>query len=179
MLCTAGKFLRADRRSRQGEVTSILCILGLVVNLISYAFYTIVVQSSYIFYNVDDCGPIMIFVVYVLQIIISRAICYATIYIVLLNRCDGLRKRKQLFTPRGFFFFWQENIDRRVQEEKNQMLAAKLEKEKDSPSTKIRARRSMVPKDEEVCIVDLVLQDIKKGSFNLKSVKSMQDEKYI
>lgn len=66
-----------------------------------------------------------------------------------------------------------------MQEEKNQMLATKLEKEKDNPSIKMRARRSMAPKDEEVCIVDLVLQDIKKGSFNLKRVKCLQDEKYI
>jgi hypothetical protein len=59
------------------------------------------------------------------------------------------------------------------------MLATKLEKEKVNPSIKVQARRSMVPKDEEVCIVDLVLQDIKRGSFNLKRVKCLEDEKYI
>jgi len=53
-----------------------------------------------------------------------------------------------------------------------------MEKEKDVPNVKRRARGSMVPKDEEVCIVDLVLRDIRRGSFNLRSVKS-EGEKHI
>lgn len=75
--------------------------------------------------------------------------------------------------------FAQENVNRRIQEEKNQMLAKKLEKEKDSPDTKRRVRKvPAASKDDDVCIVDLVLQDIKRGSFNLRSVKS-QNEKHI
>lgn len=106
MLCTAGKFLRADRRSRQGEVTSILCILGLVVNLISYAFYTIVVQSSYIFYNVDDSGHIMIFVVYINTAdnnIKSYMLRY-DIYCII-KSLWRFKKEKTIIYPSGFFFF--------------------------------------------------------------------------
>jgi len=76
------------------------------------------------------------------------------------------------------FIFQQENNNRRIQEEKNIILAAKLENEKDVPNVKRRARGSIVPKNEEVYIVDLVLQDIKKGSFNLRSIKS-EGEKHI
>lgn len=69
-----------------------------------------------------------------------------------------------------------------MQEEKNKLLALKLEKEKDGPTSgyiKKRTRRAPTTcKDEEVCIVDLVLQDIRRGSFKLKSVKS-QEEKRI
>jgi len=78
----------------------------------------------------------------------------------------------------NFFCLLQENTNRRIQEEKNKILAAKLEKEKDVPNVKRRARGSMVPKDEEVSIVDLVLRDIRRGSFNLRSVKS-EGEKHI
>ncbi|XP_060869000.1 inverted formin-2-like isoform X2 [Metopolophium dirhodum] len=92
-------------------------------------------------------------------------------------------KIEECFALLGNFFeridsVAKENTNRRIQEEKNKILAAKLEKEKDVPNVKRRARGSMVPKDEEVCIVDLVLRDIRRGSFNLRSVKS-EGEKHI
>jgi len=77
-----------------------------------------------------------------------------------------------------FFCFLQENTSRRIQEENNKILASKLDMEKDVPNVKKRARGSRVPKDEEVCIVELVLRDIRRGSFNLKSIKS-EGEKHL
>ncbi|XP_060839430.1 inverted formin-2-like isoform X3 [Rhopalosiphum padi] len=92
-------------------------------------------------------------------------------------------KIEECFALLGNFFeridvVAKENINRRIQEEKNKTLAAELEKEKDVPNMKRRARGSMIPKDEDVCIVDLVLRDIKRGSFNLRSVKA-EGEKHI
>lgn len=65
----------------------------------------------------------------------------------------------------------QENINRQIQEEKNHMVAMKLEKEKDNP----RTLKSLPPKEKDVCLVNLLMRDIKKGSFNLKSVKQKDD----
>lgn len=63
-----------------------------------------------------------------------------------------------------------------MQEEKNVKLALQLEKGDSSPIVQKRSCGPMVSKDE--CIVDLVLQEIKRGSFNLKSVKC-NEEKHI
>ncbi|KAE9526798.1 hypothetical protein AGLY_013446 [Aphis glycines] len=93
-------------------------------------------------------------------------------------------KIEECFALLGNFFdridvVAKENINRRIQEEKNKTLAVELEKEKDVPNVvKRRGRGSMIPKDEDVCIVDLVLRDIRRGSFNLRSVKS-EGEKHI
>ncbi|XP_025208369.1 inverted formin-2-like isoform X2 [Melanaphis sacchari] len=92
-------------------------------------------------------------------------------------------KIEECFALLGNFFeridvVAKENINRKIQEKKNKTLAAELEKEKDIPNVKKRARGSMIPKDEEVCIVDLVLRDIRRGSFNLRSVKP-ESEKHI
>lgn len=71
---------------------------------------------------------------------------------------------------------------RRIQEEKNKMLAAKIENEKACPDHELKKRAARGPKpeprDEDVCMVDLVLRDIRRGSFNLRRVKC-QDEKRI
>lgn len=75
-----------------------------------------------------------------------------------------------------FCYRLQENTKRWLQEEKNKLLAMKMEKEKDSPTVKKRVRGQIPPKDEELCIVDLVLQDIRRGSFNLRSVKPVGEK---
>ncbi|CAI6345454.1 unnamed protein product [Macrosiphum euphorbiae] len=92
-------------------------------------------------------------------------------------------KIEECFALLGNFFeridsVAKENTSRRIQEENNKILASKLDMEKDVPNVKRRARGSRVPKDEEVCIVELVLRDIRRGSFNLKSIKS-EGEKQI
>ncbi|XP_050537828.1 inverted formin-2-like isoform X43 [Daktulosphaira vitifoliae] len=64
----------------------------------------------------------------------------------------------------------QENLNRRKQEEKNQKLALQIEKDKLSGTRRVKAP-AIKQREEDVCIVDLVLQDIRRGSFHLKSIK--------